>query len=135
LERVRVHVRRDIAGTARICIVAPGSADFGILLDYQEVIHSRFQQLNRHSHAGESAPDYEDLCCVHPLARCTTSRTIGLSRVFGRTVITHRFPLNVGSRAVQVATIFDSYSATADMSDRGRDRGVRGIRRVPAATY
>jgi hypothetical protein len=57
LERERVHVRLDVAGTPGIGVVAPGTADVVGLLQHHEVVATGSAQRDGHAEAGEPGTD------------------------------------------------------------------------------
>ena len=68
LEGVGVQVRRDVAGTTGVAVVAPSTTDVVGLLQDDEV-HALLLQRDRHTQAGEPGPD-DDSAGVHGRLGC-----------------------------------------------------------------
>src|SRR5919198_1372549 len=68
LERVRVEMRRDVAGRARVGVVTPGPADLAAPLENEEVVAAVFAQPDGGPQAGEPAADDEHLDVSPPAA-------------------------------------------------------------------
>ena len=60
LEGVRVQVRGDVAGRARVGVLAPHSADPIRLLEDRELVEAVLLETDAHAHAGEAAADDRD---------------------------------------------------------------------------
>src|SRR5436190_11128211 len=61
----RVEVRLDVAGTTRVGVVAPRSAEFGRTLEHDEVIDTVESQTDRGAKAAKAASDDCDVSVNH----------------------------------------------------------------------
>ena len=54
-------MRGNIASTARVAIIPPGSADIVALFDDQERFHAGFEKFDAHADAGKASAHDEDV--------------------------------------------------------------------------
>src|SRR4051812_35836701 len=77
-------MRRDVAGTVRICVVAPDTSDRDGLFDDDEVMPPRPLEANRHADTTKAGPNNRDCaagrvgdflsgCNANLLARCNAT--------------------------------------------------------------
>jgi hypothetical protein len=59
-ERIRVAVRRHVAGQSRVAVLAPGAADARGLLEDRDVVEAGFAQLDAAQDAGHAGADHRD---------------------------------------------------------------------------
>ena len=96
-----------VAGTARIDVIAPGTPDLAILLDDEEIIHSRGSETGRHGDPAEATADDQDIGSRGPSGPCGGARRFGWDaiehektpdpRVVGTTQAPDRAPIALRS--------------------------------------